>query len=164
MIKPSTTRTSRIATFATTFSTSLFLAGLFIVQAHGQVIETAPVMSSVPLQINSVPVPAAPQKQQVSAVAETPMREVHIANNGLVLLRDAYVVSISRYDIVVRMQWDETEFDWNVSTLNEPHVLTRKGEISEQKIIHVGSRVTVTGKLNTRLQGTGIDAEYIRML
>lgn len=113
-------------------------------------------------------VPAAP------AEGSTPLRplEMHIANNGLVLLRSARVVSLQGNTITVSTAWGSADFKWTVRT-DLSHFETRtfgtrfidrdgkKGSISGVKI---GSVVTITGALDPVAGEPTIDADSVRLL
>ena len=112
--------------------------------------------------------PAAP------AEGSTPLRplEMHIANNGLVLLRSAKVVSVQGNTIMVSTAWGSADFTWTVRT-DTSHFETRsfgtrfidrdgkKGSLSG---INVGSVVTITGALDPTAGEPTIDADSVRLL
>ena len=97
---------------------------------------------------------------------EIPIYEVHIANNGSILLKDALVISILGDDIRVGMDWDFASFSWRVQT-SPTSIGTKfikpnneKGEFSE---IEVGNLITVTGRILEGGAEPVIDAQFIRL-
>ena len=98
--------------------------------------------------------------------------EMHIANNGLVLLRSARVVSLHGNTITVSTAWGSADFTWTVRT-DLIHFETRsfgtrfidrdgkKGSLSG---IKVGSVVTITGALDPVAGEPTIDADSVRLL
>lgn len=106
---------------------------------------------------------------QADAEAETtsaqkaPMREVHIANNGLVLLRGATVISNSRGTIRVGMAWGPADFTWTIETENlNTEFLTSKGVKATIGDIKAGDTITVTGMLKSSGTEPVVTADYIR--
>ncbi len=94
-----------------------------------------------------------------------PMLEVHIANNGVVLLRDARVVSQDGDNLHVVMSWGVADFTWLVQTsptLNTSflRVMGEKGALTD---IHVGDLLTITGKLVYGGTEPTISAQIIRL-
>lgn len=97
-----------------------------------------------------------------STTTETSMHEVHIAANGLTLLRGARVLSVSGNTIEVGMTWGSSDFTWTVRTGFSTKFLSAEGEKQSATDIHIGDSVTVTGKI---AQGGGkptIDADIVR--
>lgn len=104
---------------------------------------------------------------EAAAVASTtpqkaPMLEVHIANNGLVLLRGAHVLSISGSTIHVGMAWDSSSFTWQVETNYNTKILNSKGEKQTLADIESGDTVTVTGMLVGGGGEPTVDATFVR--
>jgi hypothetical protein len=100
-----------------------------------------------------------------ASVKPAPMLEVHIANNGAVLLRDARVVSIDGDNLRVAMSWEVADFIWLVQTsptLNTSF-LRVKGEKGALIDIRVGDFITITGKLVSSGGEPTITAQIIRM-
>ncbi len=88
-----------------------------------------------------------PSAAATSTPKADPVREVHIANNGLTLLRGARVLSVSGNTIVASMTWGASEFTWMVQTSYATKFLNAEGEKSSAAEIHAGDIVTVTGKI-----------------
>ncbi|MGC9602204.1 MAG: hypothetical protein ABSE76_00455 [Minisyncoccia bacterium] len=98
--------------------------------------------------------------------------EMHIANNGLTLLRSARVVAVNGTTITVSAAWGSTDFRWIVLTdasSYETHnfgtrFLNRDGqEISPQNVL-IGDYVTITGMLDTVAQEPTLNADSVRNL
>lgn len=83
--------------------------------------------------------------------------EVHIANDGTILLRGAKVVSISGTTLTVKSIWDKSEFTWKVTTnasqYGKRHFGTdffdSKGKPLALLDIAVGDTLLVSGTLDT---------------
>ncbi len=109
-----------------------------------------------------------------AAVASSHLRplEMHIANNGLVLLRSAKVVSVSGTTLIVNTAWGSADFTWTVRT-NASHfesrsfgtrMLDRDGKKSSFGSVQPGMLVTITGALDSTAQVPTIDADSVRLL
>lgn len=90
------------------------------------------------------------------------VREVHIANNGLVLLRGARVVSISGRLLQVAIAWNSTDFIWLVQTSAATKFLTPDSAEQPLDSLHVGDVVSITGTLSPRGAWPTIDAKFVR--
>jgi|SRR3990167_8874554 len=99
---------------------------------------------------------------QAPASDTAPMREVHIANNGLTLLRGATVLSVSRGTLKVGMTWDSSDFTWILETNYNTKFLTAAGQKITRDDITAGDVVTVTGTLIEAGREPRIAAEVIR--
>src|ERR1700721_1056186 len=73
--------------------------------------------------------------------------EMHIANNGLVLLRGAQVTSVSGDTIQVEMIWNSVQFTWTVQTDSNTQFFAPTGERETSSSVQTGSVITVTGML-----------------
>ena len=122
-----------------------------------------------------------PQKAAAEGIASTvppegntPLRplEMHIANNGLVLLRSAKVVSVQGDTITVSTAWGSADFTWTVRT-DTSHFETRSfgtrfidrdGKKGSLGGVKVGSVVTITGALDPSAGEPTIDADSVRLL
>ena len=91
-----------------------------------------------------------------------PVREVHIANNGLTLLRGARVLSVSGSTVVVGMTWGASEFTWAVQTNYGTKFFNEQGEKDSLANIHVGDIVTVTGKISQGGVKPFVSADIVR--
>lgn len=153
----------RIFIAAAISTAALFLAGLFLYTANAQ---------SLPLKYNAsvaggassgtVYLSASGQPAVATSTKKAPMLEVHIANNGLMLLRGATVISNSRGTIRVGMVWGSADFTWTVKTDFGTKYLTSKGEKETLEDIEVGDIVTITGMLTESGAEPTINAEHVR--
>ncbi|HWP61263.1 MAG TPA: hypothetical protein VN495_01535 [Candidatus Paceibacterota bacterium] len=91
--------------------------------------------------------PEATAAAAAAAPQSTPPSEMHIANNGLVLLRGARVSSISGSALEVVVTFGGAPFTWEVETNAATAFETQSGEKGAQADIHVGDFVTITGML-----------------
>jgi hypothetical protein len=98
--------------------------------------------------------------------------EMHIANNGLVLLRSARVVAVHGTTIAVSTAWGSTDFRWIVLTdasSYETHnfgtrFLNRDGQEISPQDVHAGDYVTITGMLDASAQEPTLNADSVRNL
>lgn len=98
--------------------------------------------------------------------------EVHIANNGLVLLRSASVIKIEGKTLTLSTAWGRTNILWTVRTDAsdfEGHhygtkILDRTGKTGVFDDIHVGGQVTITGMLDQNAADPTITAATVRVL
>ncbi|HEY5383430.1 MAG TPA: hypothetical protein VIJ88_02665 [Candidatus Paceibacterota bacterium] len=98
--------------------------------------------------------------------------EMHIANNGLTLLRSARVVTVNGTTITVSTAWGSTNFKWivltNASNYETRHFgtrfLNRDGQDIVSQGVSVGDYVTITGMLDTAAQEPTLDADSVRDL
>lgn len=82
-----------------------------------------------------------------STSADTTTREIHIANNGLVLLRGALVTSVSGASIRVKIPFGGKDFTWALQANSATQFITRAGEEEGLADIQVGDIITASGKL-----------------
>ncbi len=139
---------------------SVVVTGLFLYQAqtplahalgYGAVASASP--NTVYLSGNAA---------AASTTVETPIREVHIANTGLTLLRGARVLSISGSTIEVGMTWGSSDFTWSVQTHFGTKFLNAAGEKESVTNIHIGDVVTVTGKIVEGGMRSVVSADIVR--
>lgn len=150
----------------------LFSVGIFLYQAHAQ----------FPVHILNIPLlnmPAAgnisPGAEQLSLAAEigakpdaylpprASMLEIHVANNGLVLLRGARVSSVEGDIIRAHTAWDSAEFVWQVQTNKlSTTFLTSDGKKETLTDVRAGDVITVTGQLIRGLAEPMIEARFVR--
>jgi len=98
--------------------------------------------------------------------------EIHISNNGLILLRSARVVSISGSTLTVSTAWGSSDFIWTVQTNATrfetrdfgTRFLSRDGKKSSLANIQEGDKVTITGALDPAAQEPVIKADSVRNL
>jgi hypothetical protein len=120
--------------------------------------------SYAPLVLSAVP----------SLVSGTGARteEMHIANDGLVLLRSARVVSVNGTTLTLGMSWGATAFTWEVRTAASSYGSheygTRFMDQSGNKItlddIQIGGLVTITGMFDDTAKVPTVDADTVRSL
>src|SRR3989344_6366466 len=104
----------------------------------------------------------APNAAATSTPPKDPVREVHIANTGLTLLRGARVLSASGNTIVVGMTWGASEFTWVLQTNYATKFLNPEGEKASAADIHAGDIVTVTGKISQGGVKPFVSADIVR--
>ncbi|MDP2648793.1 MAG: hypothetical protein Q8P19_02735 [bacterium] len=97
-----------------------------------------------------------------ASTQEQPMLEVHIANNGLTLLRGARVLSISGTTIRVGMAWQSSTFTWTLETNYNTRFVAQSGEKATLADITTGDVVMVTGTLRAGGSEPAIDTDYLR--
>lgn len=105
----------------------------------------------------------APAAAAVPVVAKAPVREMNIANNGLVLLRGATVTANSGGTLRVGMTWGAAEFTWKVETDSGTQFMTKSGEKLTVEDISVGDVITVTGTLKGSGSEPFVVADYVRI-
>jgi hypothetical protein len=91
------------------------------------------------------------------------LREVHIANDGLVLLRGATITAIAGNALHVSLVWNETRFDWLVTIRTGTKLFTTTGEPGALATLQVGQVIDVTGVLTQGDSVPHIEAQYVRM-
>lgn len=104
----------------------------------------------------------------------SPLRplEMHIANNGLVLLRSAKVVWVQGSVLEVSTAWGSADFTWIIHTdLSHfdkrtfgTRFISRDGGKGSLKDIQEGSLVTITGSLDPTAPEPTIAADSVRLL
>ena len=125
-------------------------------------ISSARVVSASPVSTTDKVYLGTPAAAVSSSVEKAQMREVHIANNGLVLLRGATVLSNSRGVIRVAMGWDSASFTWRVETDYDTKFYNSAGEQETPGEIEEGDVVTVTGQLAESGTEPIITASFVR--
>lgn len=108
----------------------------------------------------------------VPASSDVRPLEVHIANNGQVLLRSARVTSINGETISVSTSWGDSGFTWLVRTDARAyethkfgtHFINSAGGEESLSDIRPGSLVTITGMLDSSAHSPTIDAGSVRSL
>lgn len=101
-----------------------------------------------------------------------PSLEVHIANNGLVFLRAAKVVSIDGTTLTVSTAWGSSNFVWTVRTSASSYGTrsfgTRFIDLSGNPVaidsIRTGDLVTATGMLDSNAKEPALSADMVRIL
>ena len=103
-------------------------------------------------------------------IAARPL-ELHIADNGLILLRSAKVSSIVGSTITLETDWGATKFNWTVHTDASQYdshkfgtkFLTRDGTPMTMYDLQVGDLVTVTGALEQNASSFVVNADAVRL-
>jgi hypothetical protein len=102
---------------------------------------------------------------------KSPILEVHIANNGMVYLQGARVVSVVGTTVTVSTSWKNTDLNWTVIT-NESYYGKRhfgtefydsKGKSISVSGIKVGNSVVVSGDLDSKSKELKVLAKVIRL-
>lgn len=151
----------RIIVSAVVALAALLLVGVFVTQARGQMLFLR--IASAPTELKSVSAySGVPLVGSGSLVQNEPMREVHIANNGLVLLRGARVTSIGGNVIHVGITWGTSNVTWAVATTQFTKFLTPAGEKGGLEDIRIGDIVTVTGSLVASGIEPTVDTDIVR--
>lgn len=104
--------------------------------------------------------------------ATSPTVEVHIANNGLILLRGAQIVDINDEAITVHMMWQGADTFWLIHTNASVYetrsfgtkFTTRDGSASSLSSLEVGDFVTVSGTLKSWSEKPTLLANSVRSL
>src|SRR3989344_4137007 len=98
-----------------------------------------------------------------AAYAEsTPTREVNIANNGFVLIRNATTASISGTTIMTEIAWGSSTLTWEVQTDGKTEFVQPDGEKGALSDLKEGDIISITGKLDPTLSDPTIIAETVR--
>lgn len=156
-------RGTRVFTFIAASTTLLFGAGLFLYHARAQVsVQPDKSTASNISLIATDRLGRTETKPYIPTEQKAPMLEVHIANNGLMLLRGARVISISNNIIRVITDWHSISFTWGVET---KFLFTKftvsGGKPGTIKDIQVGDILTITGKLTRSDPELIISGEFI---
>ena len=101
------------------------------------------------------------------AVATAPpappaIQEVHIANNGLMLVRGARVVAISGNTMTITLIWGSMQFTWAVNGDGATRYFGPGGAKESVSDIQAGDVVSVTGMLSASDSNPTIEAEFVR--
>ncbi len=97
------------------------------------------------------------------AYAESaPNLEVHIANNGFVLIRNATLTSISGTTIEARIAWGSSTLTWVVQTDGRTQFVQSDGEKGTFSGLKEGDTVTITGELDPTMSEPTVIAETVR--
>jgi len=148
----------KIAVAAGVAGVSLMLAGIFVYEVYAQPLPEAHA-ASVPA--GTVYLSPSAQAAVTAPAADAPMLEMHVANNGLTLLRGARVLSVSGSSMQVGMSWGASTFIWNVSTAYNTEFFGTAGAKETLSDVQAGDVVTVTGTLNAGGVAPGIAATII---
>jgi hypothetical protein len=119
------------------------------------------VIQAKPLTAHALGVVKGPSVE-VGVNDATPMQEVHIANNGMMLLRGATVVSIDADIIRVAMDFGPSHFTWQIQNNSGTKFTSSSGVAESRADIKTGDMITVTGTLVYGGNDPLIHAVYIR--
>lgn len=100
----------------------------------------------------------------VSVVEEraVPVLELHIANTGFTLLKNARVEMIGRGVMMAEMRWGAQSLRWVVYVPYNTKFIRESGEAGALADIREGDYVTITGELDAAASEPAIEALYIR--
>ncbi len=107
----------------------------------------------------------------VTAQNSKPILELHIADNGMIFLQGATVVSVLDKTLILSAQWHQLDFKWVVET-NESYYgvrhfgttfLDTHGKPISIADIRPGDSITVSGRLDTNQTKPMIKADTIRL-
>ena len=102
---------------------------------------------------------------KVGAVPLNQTFELNIANNGVIFLRNAKVISVSDGGISVNIGWGSTNLSWLIETNSLTKFFDANGQTVAYTDISDGSNITVTGQLAGADRGVPlINAQFIRVL
>lgn len=150
----------RIFVVAALAATASIAGGLLLYTGYSPLAQALGGGSSPATSANTVYL--APNAAATSTPQKDPVREVHIANTGLTLLRGARVLSVSGSTVHVGMAWGGSEFTWAVQTNYSTKFFSAQGEKDSLVNIHVGDIVTVTGKISQGGVKPFINADIVR--
>lgn len=151
----------RVFVIAAISATAAVAGGLLLYQGYSPLAQALSNTSGPVSSANSVYLSAAAASSSTPVVAD-PIREVHIANTGLTLLRGARVLSVSGSTVNVGMTWGASEFTWAVQTNYGTKFFNEQGEKDLLANIHIGDIVTVTGKISQGGVKPYINADIVR--
>ncbi len=144
---------------------SLLFASLFLLRVHAQLAPVAFNASSgsdVPSHTVFLSAAGAAAAEKDTHSISAPLQELHIAANGLVLLRGATVVSVSNHTIRASLTWGPDDFVWLVQTDYSTKFIDPKGERGSLSDIRPGASITVTGMLTGGGTEPTINANFVR--
>lgn len=99
----------------------------------------------------------------VTSTSAAPIREMHIANNGLVLLRGGVITQITDRTIRLSIEWGGIDFQWDVLTDMNTSFFSKDGNKQTLAALHPGEYLSsVTGQLVAGAAGPTIDAAFVR--
>jgi hypothetical protein len=116
--------------------------------------------------------PAAASSPAVAAARAPRPLELHIAENGLILLRSARITAINGSALTLSTVWGSTQFTW-VAQTDAMHYetrnfgtkfLNREGKAAALSNFHIGDLVTVTGTLDPDATEPTLKADTVRLV
>ncbi len=150
----------RMFVLAALAATVAIAGALLLYQGYSPLTQALSNSSGPVTSANSVYLSAA--AAATSSPKQDPVREIHIANTGLTLLRGARVLSVSGNTLVVGMIWGTSEFTWTVQTSYGTKFFNTDGEKASVANIHTGDILTVTGKISEGGARPYINADIVR--
>jgi hypothetical protein len=160
---------NRLIVLATISGVSILVLSLFSYDIlHGQSPAAEFTRSSSPNSAavtspGEVSLAGAPASASSSAAADTdPIPNINIASDGLVLLNDAQVVSISGSTLDVRVDFGGMSFPWVVQTNSSTKFPIAGGNFQSLSDIRSGDVVTVTGTLSGAGSKPALNATFVR--
>ena len=90
------------------------------------------------------------------------MREMTVANNGMIYIRNASVNSVQGSTIIASIAWGRQLFVWTIHTDGSTRFIGDSGEAGALKDIGAGAAITVSGSLDVGEGGQAIEAQYVR--
>lgn len=156
---------SKIISLAAIAGASILVVGTFFFYAYAAPLSSQPNAGGVVSMSPGRVYLSEKEAERVSSMPEvgpTPMREVHIANNGLVLLRGAEVISTSGSTMRVGLAWEGNNFNWKIKTNGQTKFFTATGEKGTAGDIQTGDIVSVSGMLASSGGESVIIAEFLR--
>ncbi len=141
----------RVFVVAAAALTGLLFTGLFLHQALAE---------PVPQTFGTGPSGVASNAAHVivgseSMSAQPALAEMHIANNGLVLVRGARVIAVNGSSIRVSLSFNGTDFTWMLQTNSNTRFVTSAGEQETIAHIQTGDIITASGMLS----GGGVEPQ-----
>lgn len=100
--------------------------------------------------------------EELAFVQDAPLLELHIANNGLVYMQGARVVSISQTGMTVSSKWEAATFRWMIEIDDKTRFVEPDGETGMFSDIRLGDFVNITGYLISSSPPPSIRAEAVR--
>ncbi len=140
----------------------LLLAGLFFHQVYAQPSTSFNAVGTVSVSPGTAYLSGRAAAEATStAVTVGPTSGINIADDGLVLLRGAQVISISGSTINVQLTWGSSDFTWAVETAYNTQYFSSTGAKETKQDIQVGDIVTATGMLTGSEGEPAITAQYV---
>ena len=93
-----------------------------------------------------------------------PNLEVHIANNGFVLIRNATITSISGTTIEAEITWGSSTLTWEVQTDGKTDFVRSDGEKGTLTGLTEGNIITITGELDSDVGGANRRQDRVRAI
>ena len=88
-------------------------------------------------------------------------KAMNVANNGLILLRGARIISVDSDSIIAEVTWGSQNFIWNIKTERNTKFI-QNGEKTTIEELRIGDVGTITGDLDTDAREPTVIADYVR--